>query len=78
MFSYACRCDFHLVMTPRRMPNCIVCLAMSFISAIIVASENAMTDLFDCLQDGYDHSYFTISTFIDDHINHHAKALCKM
>ncbi|KAL0051224.1 hypothetical protein WJX82_004076 [Trebouxia sp. C0006] len=30
------------------------------------------------LQDGYDHSYFTISTFIDDHINHHAKALCKM
>jgi len=55
-----------------------VCLAMSFISAIIVASENAMTDLFDCLQDGYDHSYFTISTFIDGHINHHAKALCKM
>lgn len=45
---------------------------------IVVASENTMTKLFDCLQDGYDHSYFTISTFIDDHINHHAKALCKM
>lgn len=30
------------------------------------------------VQDGYDHSYFTISTFIDDHIAHHARALCKM
>lgn len=30
------------------------------------------------LQDGYDHSYFTISTFIDDHMEHHARALCKM
>lgn len=27
------------------------------------------------LQEGYDHSYFTISTFINDHIDHHAKAL---
>lgn len=26
-------------------------------------------------QDGYDHSYFFISTFIPDHINHHAKFL---
>ncbi|KAK8609196.1 hypothetical protein V6N13_025502 [Hibiscus sabdariffa] len=26
-------------------------------------------------QPGYDHSYFFISTFIDDHIRHHAKAL---
>jgi len=27
------------------------------------------------LQPGYDHSYFFISTFIDDHIRHHAKYL---
>jgi S-formylglutathione hydrolase len=27
------------------------------------------------LQDGYDHSYFFISTFIDDHLNHHAALL---
>ena len=27
------------------------------------------------LQDGYDHSYFFIATFIGDHIRHHAAAL---
>jgi S-formylglutathione hydrolase len=27
------------------------------------------------LQEGYDHSYFFISTFIEDHLRHHAKAL---
>lgn len=27
------------------------------------------------MQEGYDHSYFFISSFIDDHINHHADAL---
>ncbi|KAJ6363467.1 hypothetical protein OIU78_003611 [Salix suchowensis] len=27
------------------------------------------------LQPGYDHSYFFIATFIDDHIHHHARAL---
>ncbi|KAF5840157.1 Alpha/Beta hydrolase protein [Dunaliella salina] len=27
------------------------------------------------MQDGYDHSYYFISTFVDDHLNHHAKAL---
>ncbi|KAK6941788.1 Esterase-like [Dillenia turbinata] len=27
------------------------------------------------LQPGYDHSYFFIATFIDDHIKHHAQAL---
>ena len=26
-------------------------------------------------QAGYDHSYYFISTFIDDHIAHHAKFL---
>lgn len=27
------------------------------------------------LQDGYDHSYAFISTFVDDHLRHHAEAL---
>lgn len=27
------------------------------------------------MQEGYDHSYFTIATFIDDHIAFHAKHL---
>ena len=27
------------------------------------------------VQEGYDHSYYFISTFMDDHIAHHAKAL---
>jgi len=27
------------------------------------------------LQEGYDHSYFFISTFIDDHVAHHATAI---
>ncbi len=27
-------------------------------------------------QEGYDHSYFTIASFIEDHIRHHAAALC--
>ncbi len=28
------------------------------------------------LQQGYDHSYYFISTFIKDHVEHHAKYLC--
>jgi S-formylglutathione hydrolase len=28
------------------------------------------------LQPGYDHGYFMISTFMEDHIKHHAAALC--
>lgn len=27
------------------------------------------------LQQGYDHSYYFIATFIEDHIRHHAQAL---
>ncbi len=27
------------------------------------------------VQDGYDHSYFFMSTFVDDHVAFHAKAL---
>ncbi|MEQ8806913.1 MAG: S-formylglutathione hydrolase, partial [Rhodospirillales bacterium] len=29
------------------------------------------------LQDGYDHSYYFIATFMADHIAHHARALNK-
>jgi len=28
------------------------------------------------MQPGYDHSYYFIATFIEDHIRHHAKVLC--
>ena len=28
------------------------------------------------MQQGYDHSYYFVSTFIEDHIRHHAMALC--
>lgn len=28
-------------------------------------------------QEGYDHSYFFISTFVEDHLRHHARALCR-
>jgi S-formylglutathione hydrolase len=27
------------------------------------------------MQDGYDHGYYVVSTFIEDHLRHHAKAL---
>lgn len=27
------------------------------------------------MQDGYDHSYYFIATFVEDHVEHHAKAL---
>ncbi len=29
------------------------------------------------LHEGYNHSYFFIATFIEDHIRHHATALCE-
>lgn len=28
-----------------------------------------------CMQEDYDHSYYFISSFVADHIDHHAKAL---
>jgi S-formylglutathione hydrolase len=28
------------------------------------------------MQEGYDHSYYFIATFVEDHIRHHATALC--
>ena len=30
------------------------------------------------LQPGYDHSYYFIASFIDDHLRHHAKALLRV
>lgn len=39
------------------------------------ACRNANVPLLLRFQPGYDHSYFFIATFIDDHIHHHAQAL---
>ncbi|XP_021741053.1 S-formylglutathione hydrolase [Chenopodium quinoa] len=39
------------------------------------ACEKVNAPLLLRLQRGYDHSYFFIATFIDDHISHHAQAL---
>ncbi|TPE50330.1 S-formylglutathione hydrolase [Maribrevibacterium harenarium] len=43
--------------------------------ALEAACEKAGHPLTLRRQPGYDHSYFFISTFIDDHLEHHAKAL---
>ncbi|MFZ9009819.1 MAG: S-formylglutathione hydrolase, partial [bacterium] len=29
------------------------------------------------LQKGYDHSYYFIASFMEDHIRHHARSLCE-
>ncbi|KAJ3676209.1 hypothetical protein LUZ60_003621 [Juncus effusus] len=39
------------------------------------ACKNVGVSLTLRMQPGYDHSYFFIASFIDDHISHHAKAL---
>jgi S-formylglutathione hydrolase len=39
------------------------------------ACRNVNVPLLLRLQPGYDHSYYFIATFIDDHIHHHAQAL---
>ncbi|PNW84789.1 hypothetical protein CHLRE_03g158800v5 [Chlamydomonas reinhardtii] len=41
------------------------------------AKESGYGNVTVRMQDGYDHSYFFISSFIDDHINFHADALTK-
>jgi S-formylglutathione hydrolase len=28
------------------------------------------------MQEGYDHSYYSIASFMEDHIRHHAAVLC--
>jgi S-formylglutathione hydrolase len=39
------------------------------------ACEDAKQALELCMHPGYDHSYYFIQTFIDDHLRHHAAAL---
>jgi S-formylglutathione hydrolase len=39
------------------------------------ACKNASVPVILRMQPGYDHSYFFIASFIDDHISHHANAL---
>lgn len=43
--------------------------------ALKTACEAAGYPLEQRIQPGYDHSYFFIASFIDDHLRHHAKAL---
>jgi S-formylglutathione hydrolase len=43
---------------------------------LLAAATHAEIPINLRMQPGYDHSYFFISTFIDDHIAFHAKALC--
>ncbi|MEO0756650.1 MAG: S-formylglutathione hydrolase [Cyanobacteria bacterium J06648_16] len=40
------------------------------------ACEQANQPLTLRMQEGYDHSYFFIASFVGDHINYHAKMLC--
>jgi len=44
--------------------------------ALQTACQEKGQDLTIRLQEGYDHSYFFISSFIEDHINFHATFLC--
>eukprot|EP01125_Pyxidicula_operculata_P016339 TRINITY_DN5613_c0_g1_i3.p1 TRINITY_DN5613_c0_g1~~TRINITY_DN5613_c0_g1_i3.p1 ORF type:complete len:229 (-),score=31.21 TRINITY_DN5613_c0_g1_i3:29-715(-) len=48
-------------------------LPQSFVSEASKNSSNVNVNL--RMQDGYDHSYYFISTFIGEHFNHHAKYL---
>ena len=42
---------------------------------LVNAAHKNNADLILRMQPGYDHSYFFISTFIDDHLEFHAKHL---
>ncbi|MBT8138491.1 MAG: S-formylglutathione hydrolase [Gammaproteobacteria bacterium] len=43
--------------------------------ALIAAAQSQGTEIDSRIQQGYDHSYFFISSFIDDHLRFHAKHL---
>jgi S-formylglutathione hydrolase len=43
--------------------------------ALQAAAQAAEHPLTLRLQPGYDHSYYFIASFIDDHLRHHAQAL---
>ena len=47
----------------------------SLIDAVKEMQNAASLHLVVRMQAGYDHSYFFISTFIEDHIKHHIKYL---
>jgi len=42
------------------------------------AKKKSVTPLTLRRQEGYDHGYYFISTFMEDHLRHHAKAACKV
>ena len=42
---------------------------------LLTAAKDARMPLVLRMHEGYDHSYFFISTFIEEHIQHHAKYL---
>lgn len=42
---------------------------------LVAAAQAAQYPLTLRMQEGYDHSYFFIASFIEDHLHHHAKAL---
>jgi S-formylglutathione hydrolase len=39
------------------------------------ANAGSKVELVIRMQDGYDHSYFFVSTFMEDHLRFHARAL---
>ena len=44
-------------------------------TSFIDAATNNRKEISFRLQEGYDHSYFFVSSFIPDHVNFHAKTL---
>ncbi|KAM9992139.1 hypothetical protein ACTFIZ_012783 [Dictyostelium cf. discoideum] len=51
---------------------------LKFDNLQLVCKENSKINLIARLQDGYNHGYFYISTFIKDHIEYHSKHLNKI
>ncbi|PRD34417.1 UNVERIFIED_CONTAM: Esd [Trichonephila clavipes] len=47
------------------------------IQNFITACKNTKIKLEARMQEDYDHSFFFISTFLEDHFDHHAKYLCQ-
>ena len=77
--SRCCVASMHLGASPRP-PSCLgtisTALAPSTLPGTIdTLPSHPQVDLQRCSQDGYDHSYYFISSFIKEHIAFHAKAL---
>ncbi len=45
-------------------------------NALLTACEAAGQPLTLRMQTGYDHGYYCIATFMEDHIKHHGEVLC--